>query len=115
MGICKQIRNRSDVYTNTIEAPLVASFLRSFPAPILLQEFRDFVGYRNVVTIENTQGNDLDLAVAFYENQVFSFSSTGKNFAITKKDMTKRFGRLIAACARLRNATSMHAIKRNVL
>ena len=58
--------------------------------------------------IENTQWNDFDLAVAFYENQVFSFSSTGKNFAITKKDMTKRFGRLIAACARLRNATIMH-------
>ena len=56
------------------------------------------------VIIENTQWNDFDLAVAFYENQVFSFSSTGKNFAITKKDMTKRFGRLIAACARLRNA-----------
>lgn len=60
------------------------------------------------VIIENTQWNDFDLAVAFYENQVFSFSSTGKNFAITKKDMTKRFGRLIAACARLRNATIMH-------
>ena len=36
------------------------------------------------VIIENTQWNDFDLAVAFYENQVFSFSSTGKNFAITK-------------------------------
>ena len=60
------------------------------------------------VIIENTKWNDFDLAVAFYENQVFSFSSTGKNIAITKKDMTKRFGRLIAACARLRNATIMH-------
>lgn len=60
------------------------------------------------VIIENIEWNDFDLAVAFYENQVFSFSSTGKNFAITKKDMTKRFGRLIAACARLRNATIMH-------
>ena len=57
------------------------------------------------VIIENTEWNDFDLAVAFYENQVFSFSSTGKNIAITKKDMTKRFGRLIAACSRLRNAT----------
>ena len=60
------------------------------------------------VIIENTEWNDFDLAVAFYENQVFSFSSTGKNIAITKKDMTKRFGRLIEACARLRNATIMH-------
>lgn len=37
------------------------------------------------VIIENTQWNDFDLAVAFYENQVFSFSSTGKNFAITNQ------------------------------
>ena len=36
------------------------------------------------VIIENTQWNDFDLAVAFYENQVFSFSSTGKSFASTK-------------------------------
>ena len=60
------------------------------------------------VIIENTPVEEFELAIAFYENQVFSFSSTGKNFAITKKDMTKRFGRLIAACARLRNATIMH-------
>ena len=37
------------------------------------------------VIIENTQWNDFDLAVAFYENQVFSFSSTGKNFPSPKR------------------------------
>ena len=60
------------------------------------------------VIIENADWHDIELAVAFLENQIFSFSSTGKTFAIAKKDMTKRFGRLIAACCRLRNAIIMH-------
>lgn len=58
--------------------------------------------------IENASWEDIQLAVAFFENQIFSFSSTGKTFAIAKKDMTKRFARLIAACCRLRNAVIMH-------
>ena len=33
------------------------------------------------VIIENTPVEEFELAIAFYENQVFSFSSTGKNFA----------------------------------
>ncbi len=60
------------------------------------------------VMIENADWQDIELAVAFFENQIFSFSSTGKTFAIAKKDMTKRFGRLVAACSRLRNAIIMH-------
>ena len=60
------------------------------------------------VIIENAEWSDIEKAVAFFENQIFSFSSTGKNFAIAKKDMTKRFGRLVAACSRLRNAVIMH-------
>lgn len=60
------------------------------------------------VMIENAPWQDIELAVAFFENQIFSFSSTGKTFAIAKKDMTKRFGRLVAACSRLRNAIIMH-------
>jgi DNA adenine methylase len=60
------------------------------------------------VMIENAEWEDIELAVAFLENQIFSFSSTGKTFAIAKKDMTKRFGRLVAACCRLRNAIIMH-------
>lgn len=55
------------------------------------------------VIIENADWSDIEKAVAFFENQIFSFSSTGKTFAIAKKDMTKRFGRLVAACSRLRN------------
>ena len=60
------------------------------------------------VMIENADWQDIELAVAFFENQTFSFSSTGKTFAIAKKDMTKKFGRIVAACSRLRNAIIMH-------
>lgn len=58
--------------------------------------------------IENASWEDIQLAVAFIENQVYSFSSTGKSFAIAQKDMTKRFDRLVAACSRLRNAVILH-------
>lgn len=47
-------------------------------------------------------------AAAFFENQVYSFSSTGQTFGITRRDLTHRFVRLIAACNRLRNATILH-------
>lgn len=60
------------------------------------------------VTVEKAEWSDIEKAVAFFENQIFSFSSTGKTFAIAKKDMTKRFGRLVTACSRLRNAVIMH-------
>lgn len=61
-----------------------------------------------VSMVEQATWEDIQKAVAFFENQIFSFSSTGKTFAIAKKDMTKRFGRLIAASSRLRNAVIMH-------
>lgn len=60
------------------------------------------------VIVENAEWRDIELAVAFIENQTFSFSSTGKTFAIAKKDMTRRFGRLVAACSRLRDAIILH-------
>ena len=60
------------------------------------------------IIIENADWEDIEKAAAFFENQVFSFSSTGATFAIANKDMTKRFGRLVAACCRLRNAVIMH-------
>lgn len=60
------------------------------------------------IIIENAEWKDIKLAAAFMENQTFSFSSTGKTFAIAKKDMTKRFGRLVAASSRLRDAIILH-------
>lgn len=61
-----------------------------------------------VSQIENASWEDIRLAVAFFENQTFSFSSTGKTFAIDKRDMTRKFGRLAAACTRMRNAIILH-------
>lgn len=61
-----------------------------------------------VYKIENSSWEDIMLAVAFFENQTFSFCSTGKTFAIDKRDMTRKFGRLVAACTRLRNAVILH-------
>lgn len=58
--------------------------------------------------VEKAEWRDIELAAAFFENQIFSFSSTGKTFAIARKDMTKRFARLVSACARLRDAIIMH-------
>ncbi len=58
--------------------------------------------------IETASWEDIKLAVAFFENQTFSFSSTGKTFAIDKRDMTRKFGRLVAACTRLRDAIILH-------
>ena len=71
--------------------------------------------YRNIlddltetsVTVEKPNGLISRSAVAFFENQIFSFSST-ENLCHSKKDMTKRFGRLVTACSRLRNANIMH-------
>lgn len=60
------------------------------------------------VMVENADWRDIELAAAFMENQIFSFSSTGKTFAIAKKDMTRRFGRLVAASSRLRGAIILH-------
>jgi DNA adenine methylase len=58
--------------------------------------------------IEGATDDEIELAVAFFENQIYSFSSTGTSFGIAAKDMTKRFGRLLAASIRLRNATILN-------
>ncbi|MCR5844475.1 MAG: DUF4298 domain-containing protein [Oscillospiraceae bacterium] len=52
--------------------------------------------------------DEINSAVAFFENQVYSFSSTGQAFGIMRRDLTHRFSRLLAACNRLRNATILH-------
>ena len=65
--------------------------------------------------IQEITDADIEHAAAFFENQVFSFSSTGKSFAIARKDMTKRFPRLVAACTRLRDAIIMHRDYKDVI
>ena len=71
--------------------------------PNILDDIEHFV-----YTVEDYSWEDIKEVVAFFENQVFSFSSTGKTIAIAKRDMTKKFTRLIAACARLRDAIILH-------
>ena len=85
------------------EAIFKANKARLADVPNILDDITE-----TAVIVENASWEDIQLAVAFFENQVFSFSSTGKTFAIAQKDMTKRFGRLIAACTRLRNAIILH-------
>lgn len=85
------------------EAIFKANKARLADVPNILDDITE-----TAVMVENASWEDIQLAVAFFENQVFSFSSTGKTFAIAQKDMTKRFGRLIAACTRLRNAIILH-------
>lgn len=58
--------------------------------------------------IQKASWDEIQRAACFLEKQVFSFSSTGKSFGIAQKDMTKRFPRLVAACARLKNAVILH-------
>lgn len=78
--------------------------------PNVLDEATETAEILQEITDEN-----IEHAAAFFENQVYSFSSTGKSFAIAKKDMTKRFPRLIAACNRLRDAIIMHRDYKDVI
>ena len=71
--------------------------------------------YETAEMIRTFTPEEIEQAAAFFSNQVFSFSSTGKSFAIAKKDMTKRFPRLIAACSRLRDAIILHRDYKDVI
>ena len=65
--------------------------------------------------VEDIRWKDIELAAAFIEDQVYSFSSTGKSFGIAKKDITKRFGRFVAASSRLRDAIILHRDYKDVI
>ena len=71
--------------------------------PNILDDIED-----TALIIEQADWDDIRAAAAFIENQTFSFSSTGKTFAIAKNDMTMRFSRLVAASYRLRDAIILH-------
>lgn len=45
----------------------------------------------------NASWSDIKDAAAFFENQVYSFSSTGQTFGIARRDMSQRLDRLIKA------------------
>lgn len=54
-------------------------------------------------------------AAAFFENQVYSFSSTGQTFGIARRDMFMRLTRLTSAYARLRDAIILHRDYKDVI
>lgn len=54
-------------------------------------------------------------AVAFFENQFYSFSSTGQSFGIAGRDITKRKDRLEFAKRRLRTTAILHRDYRDVI
>ena len=58
---------------------------------------------------------DVERAAAFFENQVYSFSSMGQSFAIAQKDITSKFPKLRAASNRLRDAIIMHRDYKDVI
>ena len=59
-------------------------------------------------TLEEAMKICVEHTAAFVENQVYSFSSTGQTYGIEARDIAKRIDRLIAATARLRNASILH-------
>lgn len=49
--------------------------------------------------ISRLKWSEVEAAAAFFENQVYSFSSTGQTFGIARRDMSQRLDRLINAYA----------------
>lgn len=54
-------------------------------------------------------------AVAFFENQVYSFSSTGQTFGIARRDIVQRIPRLIGAYNRFHDAIILHRDYKDVI
>ena len=52
--------------------------------------------------ISKLKWSEIEAAAAFFENQVYSFSSTGQTFGIARRDMSQRLDRLINAYGRMR-------------
>lgn len=72
-------------------APICPAMPLSFNSEEMFQQCRELLAsvpnildevYETAEMIRTFTPEDIDYAVAFYENQVFSFSSTGKSFAI---------------------------------
>ena len=59
--------------------------------------------------------SEVEAAAAFFENQVYSFSSTGQTFGIARRDMSQRLDRLINAYGRMRDAIILHRDYKDVI
>lgn len=58
--------------------------------------------------IRNATKEQIEQAAAFFENQVYSFSSTGQTFGIDVRDIVERVPRITAAGTRLRHVCILH-------
>ena len=59
----------------------------------------------------NASWSDIKDAAAFFENQVYSFSSTGQTFGIARRDMSQRLDRLIKAYARMQKSSQRRSLQ----
>lgn len=62
----------------------------------------------NAEIIKAASWEDVQRAAAFFENHVYSFSSTGQAYGIDSRDMGARIARILAVVDRLRNASILH-------
>lgn len=58
--------------------------------------------------IRNATKEQIEQAAAFFENQVYSFSSTGQTFGIDIRNIVDRIPRLTATSTRLRHVCVLH-------
>lgn len=65
--------------------------------------------------IENSSWKEVNDAAAFFETQLYSFSSTGTSYAIKGVNIVPRLYRLIAGSNRLKNAAVLHRNYRDVM
>lgn len=65
--------------------------------------------------ISEASWDEIRQAAALYEQQVYSFSSGGKSFAIAKRDMSQRIPRLLIAAKRLQGVSILHQDYKEVI
>lgn len=73
-----------------------------------LREMDDVVTLARQEDLDEATDLCIEQAAAFFENQVYSFSSTGQTYGIEARNIAKRIDRLLAATARLRDAAILH-------
>ena len=65
--------------------------------------------------IESMKWSEIKAAAAFFENQVYSFSSTGQAYGIARRDISARLARMVSAYIRLRDAIILHRDYKDVI
>lgn len=65
--------------------------------------------------IGSLKWSEIKAAAAFFENQVYSFSSTGQAYGIARRDISQRLDRIVGAYTRLRDAIILHRDYKDVI